>query len=137
MDYSVSKNDKPHAVCIPYSAQGHITSMLNLAKLLHHRDFQFKTIPDGLSYSEANSTQDIPTFCESITKNCSAPLCDLISQLNLIASASIAIPPVSCLVSDATMFFSVLVANQFKIPYALFFTGSACGYLVIHNILSS
>jgi 7-deoxyloganetin glucosyltransferase len=71
-------NDKPHAVCIPYPAQGHITPMLKLAKLLHadygfhitfvnthynHRrllksgalsphldvpDFHFESIPDGL-----------------------------------------------------------------------------------------
>lgn len=71
-------NEKPHAVCIPYPAQGHITPMLKLAKLLHscygfhitfvnthynHRrllnsgalspqlnvpDFRFESIPDGL-----------------------------------------------------------------------------------------
>ena len=26
---------KPHAVCVPFPAQGHITPMLKLAKLLH------------------------------------------------------------------------------------------------------
>jgi 7-deoxyloganetin glucosyltransferase len=71
-------HEKPHAVCIPYPAQGHVTPMLKLAKLLHadhgfhitfvnthynHSrllksgalsphlsvpDFHFESIPDGL-----------------------------------------------------------------------------------------
>ena len=151
---SSSKADKPHAVCIPYPAQGHINPMLSLAKLLHHRgfhitfvnteynhrrllksrgpdsldgllDFEFRTIPDGLPFSDANSTQDIPSLCQSTSKNCLAPFCDLISQLNSAGD----IPPVSCIVGDAVMSFSMLAANKFKIPYALFWTASACGYL--------
>ncbi|KAG5573315.1 hypothetical protein H5410_063081 [Solanum commersonii] len=31
--------NKPHAVCIPYPAQGHIDPMLKLAKILHHKGF--------------------------------------------------------------------------------------------------
>ncbi|XP_022963845.1 7-deoxyloganetin glucosyltransferase-like [Cucurbita moschata] len=151
---SSSKTDKPHAVCIPYPAQGHINPMLSLAKLLHHRgfhvtfvnteynhrrllksrgldsldgllDFQFRTIPDGLPFSDANSTQDIPSLCQSTSKKCLAPFCDLIFQLNSTAD----VPPVSCIVGDAVMSFSMLAANEFKIPYALFWTASACGYL--------
>ena len=150
---SASKTDKPHAVCIPYPAQGHINPMLSLAKLLHHTgfhitfvnteynhrrllrsrgpdsldgllDFQFRTIPDDLPFSDANSTQDIPLLCQSTSKNCLAPFCDLISQLNSAAD----VPPVSCIVGDAVMSFSMLAANEFKIPYALFWTASACGY---------
>ncbi|KAE8645802.1 7-deoxyloganetin glucosyltransferase isoform X1 [Cucumis sativus] len=156
---SVSQTEKPHAVCIPYPAQGHITPMLMLAKLLHHKgfyitfvntdynhrrllksrgpnsldglqDFTFRTIPDGLPYSDANCTQDIPALCESTSKNCLAPFCDFISQLNsMAASPSSNMPPVSCIVSDAVMSFSMLAANEFKIPYAFLWTASACGYL--------
>ncbi|XP_023554158.1 7-deoxyloganetin glucosyltransferase-like [Cucurbita pepo subsp. pepo] len=151
---SPSKTHKPHAVCIPCPAQGHINPMLSLAKLLHHRgfhitfvntaynhrrllrsrgpnaldgllDFQFRTIPDGLPFSDANSTQDTPSLCQSTSKSCLAPLCDLISQLNSVAN----VPRVSCIVGDAIMSFSMLAANEFKIPYALFWTASACGYL--------
>ena len=35
--------EKPHAVCLPYPAQGHITPMLNVAKLLHARGFNVST----------------------------------------------------------------------------------------------
>ena len=156
---SISQTKKPHAVCIPYPAQGHITPMLMLAKLLHHKGFYitfvnteynhrrllnsrgpnsldglqgftFRTIPDGLPYSDANCTQDIPALCESTSKNCLAPFCHLISKLNSIAaSPSSSMPPVSCVVGDAVMSFSMLAANEFNIPYALLWTSSACGYL--------
>ncbi|XP_047079559.1 7-deoxyloganetin glucosyltransferase-like [Lolium rigidum] len=36
---SMGGEEKPHAVCLPYPAQGHITPMLNVAKLLHARGF--------------------------------------------------------------------------------------------------
>ncbi|KAA0031466.1 7-deoxyloganetin glucosyltransferase-like [Cucumis melo var. makuwa] len=156
---SISQTKKPHAVCIPYPAQGHITPMLKLAKLLHHKgfyitfvntdynhrrllksrgpnsldgleDFTFRSIPDGLPYTDDNCTQDVPALSKSTSKNCLAPLCDLISQLNSIAaSPSSNMPPVSCVVSDSIMSFSMLAADEFNIPYALFWTASACGYL--------
>ncbi|CAK9309182.1 unnamed protein product [Citrullus colocynthis] len=155
---SISGTDKPHAICIPYPAQGHITPILKLAKLLHHKgfyitfvntdynhrrllksrgpdslnglpDFTFRTIPDGLPFSDGNCTQDIPSLCESTSKNCLAPFCELISQLNsMAASPSSNVPPVSCVVGDAIMSFSMLAANEFNIPYALVWTASACGY---------
>ncbi|XP_038888319.1 7-deoxyloganetin glucosyltransferase-like isoform X2 [Benincasa hispida] len=153
-----SKTNKPHAVCLPYPVQGHITPMVRMAKLLYHKgfhitfvnteynhqrllksrgpdsldgllDFTFRTIPDGLLISDANSTQDIPALCQSTSKNCLAPFCELISQLNsMAASPSSNVPPVSCIIGDGLMSFSMLAANEFNIPYALFWTSSACGY---------
>ncbi|CAK9309183.1 unnamed protein product [Citrullus colocynthis] len=132
--------------------------MLRLAKLLHHKgfhitfvntefnhqrllksrgpdsldcllDFTFRTIPDGLPISDANCTQHIPALCKSTSKNCLAPLCDLISQLkSMAASPSSNVPPVSCVIGDALMSFSMLAANEFKIPCALLWTSSACAY---------
>ncbi|KAJ0734212.1 putative 7-deoxyloganetin glucosyltransferase [Helianthus annuus] len=81
--------EKPHAIFIPYPAQGHINPMMKLAKLLHlkgfhisfvnthfnHKrllrsqgpsaldglpDFRFYSIPDGLPPSDADSTQSKP-----------------------------------------------------------------------------
>nr|CAD1826913.1 unnamed protein product [Ananas comosus var. bracteatus] len=97
---SMESDHKPHAVCIPFPAQGHITPMLKVAKLLHsfhgfhitfvnteynHRrllrsqgpaaldglpDFRFATIPDGLPYSDEDRMQDVPSLCRSTTTNC-------------------------------------------------------------------
>ncbi|CAM8944983.1 unnamed protein product [Rhodiola kirilowii] len=103
---------KPHAVCIPYPAQGHINPMLKLAKLLHHSgfhitfvhtaynhnrllktngpesldglpDFQFETIPDGLPQSDADVTQDIPALCESTMRTCLPP-CWIVRLANYV-----------------------------------------------------
>ncbi|KAJ6315051.1 hypothetical protein OIU78_018521 [Salix suchowensis] len=146
--------DKPHAVCVPFPAQGHINPLLKLAKILHfygfhitfvnteynHRrllksrgtgsldglpDFQFETIPDGLPPSDADSTQDILTLCYSTSKTCLAPFRDLIAKLN----SSSVIPRVTCIVSDAVMNFTLDAAEEFGIPDALFWTPSACGVL--------
>jgi len=152
---SIDLANKPHAVCIPFPAQGHINPMLKLAKLLHfkgfhitfvnteynHRrllksrgsssldglpDFQFKTIPDGLPPSDiADATQDIPSLCDCTSTTCLAPFRDLISKLN---SSSI-VPQVTCIISDACMSFTLDAAEEFGIPEAVFWTPSACGVL--------
>ena len=146
---SIRGEHKGHAVLTPYPAQGHITPMLKFAKLLHssgfqitfvnteynHRrllesrgysslhlleDFIFEKIPDGLPPSDEDTTQDIPSLCESIAVNCSSPFKDLIRSLS---------SPVTVIVSDVFMGFTSEAAEQFKIPLALFWTASACGFM--------
>ncbi|KAK9286785.1 hypothetical protein L1049_015190 [Liquidambar formosana] len=153
---SIAAGGNPHAVCIPYPAQGHINPMFKLAKLLHHRgfhitfvnteynhqrllksrgpssldglpDFQFKTIPDGLPPSDADATQDIPSLCESTSKNCSLPFRNLIHKLNDTSTSNV--PPVSCIISDGVMTFTLNAAEEFGIPLVFFWTPSACGCL--------
>ncbi|KAL2468116.1 UDP-glycosyltransferase 85A2 [Forsythia ovata] len=153
---SISLLEKPHVVLIPFPAQGHINPMLKLAKILHskgfhitfvntefnHRrllksrgpdslkgveSFRFETIPDGLPISDADATQDIPSLCESTTNTCLAPFKDLLARLNDIVSSNV--PPVSCIVSDAIMSFTLEAAEELGIPEVLFFTASACGFL--------
>ncbi|GFP87058.1 7-deoxyloganetin glucosyltransferase [Phtheirospermum japonicum] len=147
------KEKKPHAVCIAYPAQGHVNPMLMLAKLLHHKgfhvtfvnseynhrrllksrgpsaldgltDFRFATIPDGLPASDADATQDIPSLCASTTATCLEPFCELLSELNNSGG-----PPVSCIVSDGVMAFTLKAAERFGLPEVLFWTTSACGLL--------
>ncbi|KAL3651625.1 hypothetical protein CASFOL_004627 [Castilleja foliolosa] len=147
------KENKPHVVCIPFPAQGHVNPMLKLAKLLHHNgfhvtfvnsdynhrrllksrgpsaldglpDFQFASIPDGLPPSDADVTQDVLSLCSSTTTTCLEPFCELLSELNNSGG-----PPVSCIVSDGVMAFTLKAAERFGLPEVLFWTTSACGLL--------
>ncbi|XP_055834492.1 7-deoxyloganetin glucosyltransferase-like [Solanum dulcamara] len=151
---SAENLDKPHAVCIPYPAQGHITPMLKLAKILHHKgfhitfvnteynhkrllksrgpdglnglpSFRFETIPDGLPPCDPDATQDISSLCKSTTTTCLGPFKELLAKLN----ATYNVPPVSCIVSDGSMSFTLSAAQDLGIPQVLFWTPSACGLL--------
>ncbi|XP_028771818.1 7-deoxyloganetin glucosyltransferase [Neltuma alba] len=151
---SLAAPEKPHAVCIPYPAQGHINPMLKLAKLLHFRgfhitfvntefnhkrllksrgpdslnglpSFRFETIPDGLPDSDVDATQDIPALCESTSRTCLPPFRDLLHKLN----SSPDVPPITCVVSDGVMSFTLDAARELGIPEVLFWTTSACGFL--------
>ena len=153
---SIRAATKPHVVCVPAPVQGHITPMLKLAKLLHHKgfhvtfvnteynhnrllrsrgpnsldglpDFHFETIPDGLPPSDADVSQDIPSLVKSTIKTCLLPLCNLISKLNDTSSSNV--PPVTSIVSDGCMSFTLDAADKFGIPCVLFWTPSACGFL--------
>ncbi|KAL2468113.1 UDP-glycosyltransferase 85A2 [Forsythia ovata] len=153
---SIRLLDKPHVVFIPFPAQGHINPMLKLAKIFHskgfhvtfvntefnHRrllksrgpdslkgleSFRFETIPDGLPISDADATQDIPSLCESTTNTCLAPFKDLLHRLNDTVSSNV--PPVSCIISDGVMSFTLDAAEELGIPEVLFWTTSACGFL--------
>ena len=149
---------KPHAVLTPFPAQGHINPMFKLAKLLHSRgfhitfvhtefnsqrllnsrgptaldglpDFRFETIPDGLPPSmNPDATQDIPSLCDSTTNNCLGPFRRLLDKLKDSASAGL-VPPVTCLVSDLSMSFTVHAAEEIDVPIVLLWHASACSLL--------
>ncbi|CAN1150049.1 7-deoxyloganetin glucosyltransferase [Linum perenne] len=88
--------------------------------------FHFESIPDGLPPSEnIDTTQDIPSLCESIPKNFLAPFRDLVYKLN----DAVEVPRVSCILSDAAMPFTLDLARELGIPDALFLTPSACANL--------
>ncbi|KQJ82903.1 7-deoxyloganetin glucosyltransferase [Brachypodium distachyon] len=146
--------DKPHAVCVPFPAQGHVTPMLKLAKILHCRGFhvtfvnsefnhrrllrsqgagaldglegfRFATIPEGLPPSDVDATQDVPSLCRSTKDTCLPHFRSLLADLNASADS----PPVTCVVADNVMSFTLDAARDIGVPCALFWTASACGYM--------
>nr|WIW42761.1 UDP-glycosyltransferase [Nicotiana tabacum] len=148
--------DKLHAVCIPYPAQGHISPILKLAKILHYKgfhitfvntehnhrrllksrgpdtlkglpSFHFETIPDGLPPCDPDSTQDISSLSKSTTTTCLGPFRELLAKLNDTSTSNV--PPVSCVVSDGAMSFTRDASHDLGIPEVLFWTPSACGLL--------
>lgn len=150
---------RPHAVVIPYPAQGHISPLLKLAKLLHSRgfyitfvnsefnhnrllrsrgpasvaglpDFRFRAIPDGLPPSDKDATQDIPQLCASILENGLPPFLELINTINRSPDC----PDVTCIVSDGHMSFTLDAADRLCIPEVYFFTTSACGFWAYCNV---
>ncbi|TVU14310.1 hypothetical protein EJB05_37771, partial [Eragrostis curvula] len=152
----------PHAVCLPYPAQGHITPMLNVAKLLHARGFdvtfvnteynharlvrtrgaasvagipgfRFATIPDGLPPFDDDVTQDIPSLCRSTTKTCLGLFRRLLANLNDPATGR---PPVTCVVSDVVMGFSIDAAKELGLPYVQLWTASATRFLCYRLLMS-
>ncbi|KAK2970767.1 hypothetical protein RJ640_012309 [Escallonia rubra] len=87
--------------------------------------FHFAAIPDGLPFVDGDATQYAWLLCESIPKNCLAPFRDLLSELK----TSEGVPPVSCVVSDGVMSFTLEAAEELGVPNVLFWTTNACGFL--------
>ncbi|KAK2420014.1 7-deoxyloganetin glucosyltransferase [Trifolium repens] len=150
---------KPHAVLIPYPLQGHINPMFKLAKLLHLRgfyitfvnteynhkrllkskglnvldgftDFSFETIPDGLTSIDGDGdvTQDLHSLRDSVRSNFIHPFRELLDRLSNSSTRGL-ISPVTCLVSDSFMSFTIQVAEELSLPILLLYTCSACTFL--------
>ncbi|KAJ0079919.1 hypothetical protein Patl1_23377 [Pistacia atlantica] len=148
------ESPKVHAVCIPLPAQGHINPMLKLAKLLHlkgfhitfvhtefnlHRllnsrgpnalkglpDFRFETISDGLPSTNPRGILNLPDLCITMPTHGLRSFRDLITKLNSSTDA----PPVSCIIADGVMSFTLKAAQEFGIPEMILFTPSGCGML--------
>lgn len=140
---------KPHAICVPYPAQGHINPLLKLSKILHGRGFHvtfvnteynarrllksrgpesledlpgfhFESIPDGLPPVDADVMQDVPALSQSISRTCLQPFMDLVSRVNQRG------PPVSCVVFDVMMPFVADAAEKFGLPAVAFWPPAAC-----------
>ncbi|KAL4196252.1 hypothetical protein AMTRI_Chr04g245170 [Amborella trichopoda] len=143
---------KPHALCIPFPAQGHINPMMHLAKLLHVRgfyitfvntdfnhervsrsggamelkhleDFKLESIPDGLP-PEHGRTQDVPSLCDATRKYFLSPFRDLVSKLN----GSMEVPKLTCIISDGLLNCTQQVADEHGIPRISLWTTSTCSY---------
>ncbi|KAM5580259.1 hypothetical protein ABKV19_009817 [Rosa sericea] len=127
--------------------------MLQLAQLLHHRgfhitfvntefnhrrflkslgpnsldhfpDFRFETIPDGLPSSDEKDSQDTTLLFKSVRKHFLAPFRNLLNKLNGNINL-----PVTSIVSDGFLTFSITVAEELGIPIVQFFTLAAVGFM--------
>nr|GEX51285.1 7-deoxyloganetin glucosyltransferase-like [Tanacetum cinerariifolium] len=151
-----SQEIMPHAVCVPAPVQGHINPMLKLAKILHSKgflitfvntefnherlirsrgsdavrglpSFRFQTIPDGLSSPQNyDVTQDVPTTAKSVDETALVPFKSLLTKINDSYS------PVTCIVADFFMVFTIEAAKEFNIPEILFWTSGA-GSLICYD----
>lgn len=68
--------------------------------------------------------QDVPSLCDS-TMNCLAPFKELLQRIN----ARDDVPPVTCILSDGLMTFTLDAAEEIGVPNVIFWTTSACGFL--------
>ena len=152
---------KPHAVLTPFPAPGHVNPMFNLAKILHSKgfhitfvhteynhkrllksrgpnaldglpDFRFETIPDGLSSVEADGDgkKHYSSVWESLRNTCLLPFRDLLARLNSFATTGL-VPPVTCLVSDYSMSFTIQAAQELALPILLLNPANAFAFLSI------
>ncbi|XP_071693846.1 7-deoxyloganetin glucosyltransferase-like [Rutidosis leptorrhynchoides] len=147
---------KPHALCIPAPAQGHINPMLKLAKILHSKGFlitfvntefnhqrllksrgayalnglstfRFESIPDGLPPPEdLDATQNVYDICRSTQETCLGPF------KRLIAMLADSMSPVTCIISDLLMGFTIDGAKELGIPEFILYTGGT-GALVCYD----
>jgi hypothetical protein len=99
--------------------------------------FRFATIPDcmlAIYDDDDDITQDIPTLCKSTTETCLEPFRRLLAEINASASAEVeGHPPVTCVISDVIMGFSMDAAKEIGLPYVMLWTASAVSYLAYHH----
>ncbi|KAH9619378.1 hypothetical protein KSS87_019890 [Heliosperma pusillum] len=146
-----SETRKLHALCVPFPAQGHITPMLQLAKILNSKGFhitffhtehnyrcllkskgpnsldgtptfRFATFPDGLPASDTGLPRPLPTLVPSLERNCLQPFVNVVLKLNETSSGW---PHVSVIISDAIIPFAVDAALQLPKCDVVYFTPSS------------
>uniref|UniRef100_A0A0C9RVP3 Glycosyltransferase n=1 Tax=Wollemia nobilis TaxID=56998 RepID=A0A0C9RVP3_9CONI len=155
-------NDQPlHALVIPYPTQGHVTPMMQFAKKLasnglivtfvttHHRHAQItkahSSTEDSVLLEARNRGLDIRSalisdglpldfdrsgkfydFMQSVD-NMGEALEELISDLNEKE------PPISCVIADAFLFWSLDVTRRFGIPWISFWTQPVAVYSIYYH----
>ncbi|XP_052201393.1 7-deoxyloganetin glucosyltransferase-like [Diospyros lotus] len=162
MASTTTTDSKPHAVCIPYPLQGHVKPMLKLAQLLHSlgfyitfvntdfihdrllkaasitcfADFRFESFPDGLPPCSDDSSQDGYLLSEACHSNFLDPLRSLVARLGS-RHGDISCPPVTCIIADGMMPFTITIAEQIGVPGMLLWPTSVCAFMALkyHHLL--
>ncbi|CAN0853400.1 7-deoxyloganetin glucosyltransferase [Linum grandiflorum] len=161
---AAAKSERPpHAVCVPFPAQGHINPMLHVAKILYSNGFHVTFVNTEYNHKRLlkshGGTAAIASLLppgfrfESIpdglppSENIDSTqditsLCDSIPKncpapfrelVRRLNDNDVVSPCVSCIVSDSSMTFTLDVAKELGIPNALFLTASACASVAFLN----
>ncbi|KAK2637465.1 hypothetical protein Ddye_032257 [Dipteronia dyeriana] len=139
----LQQRKKRRLVLFPQPLQGHINPMLQLASILYHKagfsitiihtnfnspnsssypHFSFRSIPDGLSETEA-STADLIAFSVLLNVKCVVPFQDCLAELLGGGGDD---DDVACLITDANWYFTQAVADSLKLPRIVLCPTSIC-----------
>ncbi|KAG6488707.1 7-deoxyloganetin glucosyltransferase-like [Zingiber officinale] len=157
----MAHSTKTHLVCMTVPFQGHINSMLNLAKVLHFKgffitfvnteyahqqllkhdgslsaldglpDFRFASISDGLSPPDDNDE-----YAEDMRKIILAAQMNcpasFLSLISALNDPSSGVPPVRCVISDCFARFTLSATTKLGIPNVFYSTVAVCGFTVFY-----
>ncbi|KAH9307213.1 hypothetical protein KI387_035124 [Taxus chinensis] len=142
--------NRPHALLLPFPAQGHVNPMMQLSTILSARsfyitfvnteyihdrmlksgstksmaDFRFETIPDGFPLEHSRTHNELSEVCKSMVDICPAHLEKVVDKLKGKSD----VPPLTCIVYDGCMSWAQKTAIKLGVPGISFWTPSACGF---------
>ncbi|KAM0941392.1 putative 7-deoxyloganetic acid glucosyltransferase [Dioscorea sansibarensis] len=161
MEDTSSSSSAAHVLIIPFPAQGHVTPMLSLAKLLSfsgvfttfacaesihrrltgsgltdRRRLRLRTVPDPLAGDGGKKLDfDCPSgffnFQESMRSGSTEAYKKLLTE-ELAGEW----PPVTCVIADGILDFAIEVAGEVGIPTLVFRTSSPCSVWAYGSIRS-
>lgn len=131
-------------VLFPFPFQGHINPMIQLANILYSKGFSitivhtqfnslnpsecphfsFRSIQDGLSESEASSS-DLIGLVSNLNVKCANPFRECLIKL----LSDVSKEPICCLITDAFCYFTPTVSESISLRRIVLGTASVCGLL--------
>ncbi|KAH7672828.1 7-deoxyloganetic acid glucosyltransferase protein [Dioscorea alata] len=146
-----SSSSAAHVLIIPFPAQGHVTPMLSLAKLLSfsgvfttfvntesihrrlsvssdltdRRRLRFRAVPDPLT---GGADEELDFSSKFIKLQESMRSCSTEAYKKLLLTEELAgeWPPVTCVIADGILDYAIEVAGEVGIPTLVFRTSSPC-----------
>ncbi|PWA94577.1 7-deoxyloganetic acid glucosyltransferase [Artemisia annua] len=162
MEDTLSQSNSPHVLIFPFPVQGHVSCMLKLAELLclsgvdvtflnsdiiHRRllrytdvvsrfscypGFRFETISDGLPTDHPRSGNRVVDIFDSIKMVTKPMFRDMLLPGGCLNCGTR--PPVTSVIADGIMCFTIDVAKEMGIPIFLFRTVSASCFWAFYCI---